>query len=107
MKINSIAILILASFLGGLIIFIAGRDNSSGAIEANGSNVSMVSGKQIIEISAKGGYSPRVTIAKAGIATILKVKTQSSFDCSAALSIPSMSYRKNLPFSGITFLITN
>lgn len=65
-----------------------------------GNNVSIVDGKQIIEIDAKGGYNPRKTAAKADIPTVLKIKTSGTFDCSSALVIPSLGYRKNLPPSG-------
>ena len=65
-------------------------------------NVSIIDGKQIITISAKGGYSPRVSNAKAGMPSILKMDTQGTFDCSSAVSIPSLGYRNFLPPSGET-----
>ena len=65
-------------------------------------NVSMEGEKQIIEITAKGGYSPGKTTAKAGVPTILRVKTNSTFDCSAALRIKSLGYSKTLPATGTT-----
>lgn len=65
-------------------------------------NVSTDNGKQIIEVSAKGGYTPRVSTAKADTPTILRIKTSSTFDCSSALRIPSLGYSKNLPPSGTT-----
>ena len=65
-------------------------------------NITIVGGKQIISISAKGGYSPKVTEAKADMGSVIKVTTQGTFDCSSALIIPSLAYRKNLPPSGET-----
>lgn len=65
-------------------------------------NVSMANGEQIIEISAKGGYSPRATVAKAGVPTIIRVKTNATFDCSSSLRIPSMNYSQVLPATGTT-----
>ena len=67
-------------------------------------NVSVVDGRQIITINAKGGYSPKVTIAKAGLPTIIKVITNATFDCSSALTIPSIGYRLNLPPTGETII---
>ncbi|MEK7086480.1 MAG: cupredoxin domain-containing protein [Patescibacteria group bacterium] len=61
----------------------------------------MVDGKQIIDISAKGGYSPRVVEAKAGVPTVLRVNTRGTFDCSASLVIPKLSYQKFLQPSAI------
>ncbi len=57
-------------------------------------------GVQIIDIAAKGGYSPRVITAKAGVPTTLRVKTRGTFDCSASLVIPKLSYQKFLTPSG-------
>ncbi len=65
-------------------------------------NVSTAEGKQIIDISAKGGYAPRLTVAKANVPTILRVKTSATFDCSSALRIPTLKYSKNLPPTGTT-----
>lgn len=69
------------------------------------SAVSIVDGKQIIDISAKGGYSPRRVVAKAGIPTILRVSTNGTFDCSASLVIPKLSYQKFLQSSGTEDII--
>lgn len=63
--------------------------------------VSIIEGKQIIDISAKGGYSPRRVVAKAGIPTVLRVTTKGTFDCSSSLLIPKLSYQKSLQPSGI------
>ncbi|OHA93485.1 MAG: hypothetical protein A3H52_02205 [Candidatus Zambryskibacteria bacterium RIFCSPLOWO2_02_FULL_39_26] len=90
-----ISILIASLLIVGVILF-AGENSGDNA----GNNVSIVDGKQIIEIDAKGGYNPRKTAAKADIPTVLKIKTSGTFDCSSALVIPSLGYRKNLPPSG-------
>lgn len=66
------------------------------------SNVSTEGEKQIIEITAKGGYSPNKTMAKAGVPTILRVKTSNTFDCSSGLRIKGIGYSKNLPATGTT-----
>ncbi|PIS43470.1 hypothetical protein CO131_02350 [Candidatus Kaiserbacteria bacterium CG_4_9_14_3_um_filter_50_16] len=60
----------------------------------------IVDGKQIIDITAKGGYSPRVVVAKAGIPTMLRINTNGTFDCSASVVIPKLSYQKFLQPSG-------
>lgn len=77
-----------------------GSSKEDGVIE--GSNVSVAGEKQIVKINAKGGYSPKSTNAKAGVSTTLKVNTQGTFDCSSALTIPSIGYNKFLPPTGIT-----
>lgn len=74
------------------------KSNSSAVVN----NVSIVDGKQIIELTAKAGYSPKRSVAKAGIPTILKVDTNGTFDCSSAIRIPSLKLSKNLPTTGET-----
>ncbi|TSD01984.1 MAG: hypothetical protein Athens071424_227 [Parcubacteria group bacterium Athens0714_24] len=100
MKATIISIIFSVALIAGVIIFFGSGSGASSSPEQN--NVSIVDGKQIIEISAKGGYSPRNTTAKANIPTVLRIKTQGTFDCSSALVIPSIGYRKNLPSSGET-----
>ncbi|HLD70738.1 MAG TPA: cupredoxin domain-containing protein [Negativicutes bacterium] len=101
MKIIIISILAVAVVAGGAMLVISGASNSSSQTV---DNVSMVGGKQIITISAKGGYSPRLTNAKAGVPTVIKMNTQGTFDCSSAIVIPSLGYRSNLPPSGETLI---
>lgn len=64
------------------------------------STATTTDGKQVIDITAKGGYSPRVVTAKAGVPTILRIKTNGTFDCSASVVIPKLSYQKFLQPSG-------
>jgi len=59
-------------------------------------------GVQYITIDAKGGYSPKVSIAKAGIPTKLIVKTNGTYDCSASLVIRSAGFQQILPQTGET-----
>lgn len=63
-------------------------------------NVEIRDGIQYITIDAKAGYSPKVSTAKAGIPTKLVVKTNGTYDCSAALVIRSVGYQKILPQTG-------
>ncbi|MDP1625307.1 MAG: cupredoxin domain-containing protein [bacterium] len=65
-------------------------------------NISTEGGKQIIDIMAKGGYSPRQTVAKAGVPTVLRIKTNGTFDCTSSLSIAALNYKENLPPTGVT-----
>lgn len=98
MKDVKVAILVAIFLIGGTLIFI-GTSNSGP--EERRENVSIIDGVQVIDISARGGYLPKVTYAKAGIPTVLKVETYNTFDCSSALVIPSLGYRKTLEPSGI------
>ena len=100
-KTTAILTLVAAILIGGVIILSSGgKDSNTNTASAN--NVSIVDGKQIITISAKGGYSPKVTSAKSGMPTVIKMDTNGTFDCSSVLTIPSLGYRNNLPPSGET-----
>ncbi len=84
-------------------IFVVGKINATPkTTTGDGNNVSVVDGKQIITIGAKGGYLPAVSIAKAGIPTIIRFETKGTFDCSASVLIPSLNVRTILPQSGKT-----
>ena len=96
---------VTASIVIAFVLIVGAFLLSRGSVESSkgtASNVSIINGKQIIEINAKGGYSPAVTTAKAGMPTVLKVNTRGTFDCSSALIIPSIGYRAHLPQSGVT-----
>lgn len=68
----------------------------------NSSNVSMADGKQIIEIEVKGGYRPGKSVAKAEVPTIIRFKTNGTFDCSSSIIIPSLNVSQTLPQTGAT-----
>lgn len=99
---KAITSIIIALVIMGGLIFLLGdrRKNTTSTQQENIQNVSIVDGKQIIEIKAKGGYSPRVSTAKAGIPTILRFNTKGTFDCSSSIRIPSMNISELLPNSG-------
>ncbi len=57
-------------------------------------------GVQYITITARGGYTPEVSVAQSGIPTKLIVKTNGTYDCSSSLVIKSLNYQKILPQTG-------
>ena len=65
-------------------------------------NVEIKNGVQYITINARGGYSPRISTAKAGIPTKLIMETSGAYDCSSSLVIKSIGYQKILPQTGKT-----
>jgi plastocyanin domain-containing protein len=100
MKATIISIIVAVVLIGGAFMLTKGGSDNTPTVAAN--NVSVVDGTQIIEISAKGGYQPRKSIAKAGIPTIIRFDTKGTFDCSSSVRIPSMNISKNLPQTGST-----
>lgn len=100
MKSTIIAIGISGVIVLGAVTLIGQGDASKETVSVD--NVTMINGKQIITITAKGGYQPKNSNAKSNVPTILRIKTQGTFDCSSALVIPSIGYRKNLPPSTTT-----
>ena len=98
-----ISIVCSGLLIAGAILWIGGkRDASPFTSTENQNNVQVVDGKQIIEINAKGGFQPEVSIAKAGVPTVLRFNTKGTFDCSSSISIPSLNISKILPQSGST-----
>ncbi len=103
MKATVIAVVAAVLVIGGTLVFVSTSVSQQAAKPAAPvNNVSVVDGKQIIDLTAKGGYSPLESVAKAGIPTILRVSTKGTFDCSSAIRIPSMDISMNLPASGVT-----
>lgn len=100
MKATIISIIIAIVLIGGA--FMLTRSGSDTGQVANANNVSIVDGKQIIEITARGGYQPRKSVAKAGIPTIIRFNTKGTFDCSSSVRIPSLGISKSLPQTGST-----
>ena len=100
MKATVISIIIAIVLIGGAFML---ANNSGGTNStANANNVSIVDGKQIIEITARGGYQPRNSVAKAGVPTIIRFETSGTFDCSSSIRIPSLNIFKSLPQTGST-----
>lgn len=97
------SILIGAFLFGGYIVTRIIQSNQESVVPAVlGDNVRMEDGKQIIELTAKGGYTPRMSQVRAGIPTVLRFNTKGTFDCSSQVRIPSMNINQALPNSGVT-----
>ena len=88
--------------IGGIAVLLRNDGTEAPVAVGNQTNVAITGGKQVIQINAKGGYAPRVTVAKANMPTVINVQTNGTFDCSSALTVPAVGFRKNLPASGVT-----
>ena len=95
-----VSIILVGILIGGAVFF--SRGSSAEEVAPSVSNVSMVDGKQIVEIGVKAGYSPKLTAAKGDMPTVLRMKTNGTFDCSSGVTIPSLGLRKILPSDGVT-----
>src|SRR5690606_32177759 len=101
-RIILISITITAVLIFSALYFSASSGELKKTTEENINNVYVEDGKQIIEVTAKGGYFPMKSIGTSGMPTILRFNTTGTFDCSSAVRIPSFNISKNLPLSGIT-----
>jgi plastocyanin domain-containing protein len=99
---NKIFLSIIVALTLIAIGFMVNYKPAKNADEAQNYNVTQSGGVQTIELKAKGGYTPRITLAKAGIPTILRMNTNGTFDCSSSIRIPSLGLSKNLPQTGMT-----
>lgn len=85
-----------------VLVLIAGFVVISKNSETTLSKAVTESGFQIVEVTAKNGYSPKITEAKANTPTILRMITKNTLDCSASLFVPDLKYQEFLPTSGET-----
>jgi plastocyanin domain-containing protein len=100
---NKIALIIIAIGLVigiGIVLLGGSKKGTSDISEQSVENSKIRDGVQYITIMAKGGYSPSVSNAKAGIPTKLIIKTNSTYDCSASLVIRSVGFQKILRGAG-------
>ena len=99
----SLSIIAAVVIIGGA-IWLSGSRTPLGGQERGVLNATstILDGKQYIDITARGGYSPRQISAKAGMPTVIRMKTEGTFDCSSFLVIPALGYRNALPQSGVT-----
>jgi plastocyanin domain-containing protein len=93
-----ISIVLVAILIGAALVFSGGGEKAPASRE----NVTVVDGVQYVDITARGGFEPRASIAAAGLPTILRFNTTNTFDCSASVIIPSQNISKNLPYNGKT-----
>jgi plastocyanin domain-containing protein len=103
MKQIIVGIIVAVVLVVAAVFFLNGKssDVKSGAVIAAG-NVTVVSGVQIVDIKARGGYQPVSSAVKAGIPTTLRFETNGTFDCSSSIRIPSLGISKILPATGVT-----
>lgn len=85
----------------GFIFYLISSGSSSEADLGSVQGANMQGDTQVIEVLAKGGYSPRVINAKANTKTVLNMKTVNTYDCSLALVIRSLSINETLPTNGL------
>lgn len=88
--------------IGAFFVLLSNKPAGTTEAQANTDTVTISKGVQFIDMTAKGGYSPKLIQAKANTPTTLRVTTNNTFDCSASLSIPSKSIHRSLPASGAT-----
>jgi len=97
----SVAIVVGVLIVSGALFYVGGGSRSPNTEPAPITATIDESGQQIIDITARGGYSPKVVSAKAGIPTTLRVVTKETYDCSVSLVIPKLKYQKFLSSSGV------
>ena len=87
----------------GFVVLLSGDGNTSTQVQgATSNNVTMVDGKQLIEVTVAGGYSPQSINAKAGVGTVLRMKSVNAYGCDVAFRMPSLGISKTLPVNGNT-----
>ena len=100
MNVRMIAALAISAVVIGWAFLVVSAKPSADTDTTTAPIAAIVDGTQFIDITAKGGYSPRLILAKAGVPTLLRMTTNGTFDCSASVVIPKLSYQKFLGPSG-------
>ena len=93
-----ISIIISLAIIGGALYFVPNKSASSKI--ADSQNVEIRDGIQYVTVVASGGYSPRISVVEPDIPTKLIVKTNGTYDCSAALAVRSVGFQKILEPTG-------
>lgn len=100
---TAFTIITIALIIGiGLVLLDGSKKDTNNLSAEPVKNIEVRDGVQYITITAKGGYSPSVSDAKAGIPTKLIIKTNGTYDCSSSLVIRSVGFQKILPQTGET-----
>jgi plastocyanin domain-containing protein len=100
MKSTIVSIIIALTLIGSVVL--TSGDGGTAPVAESGEAVSIVDGVQIVEIRAKGGYWPKKISAQSGIPTVLRFKTEGTYDCSSSVVIPSKGISTILPQTGST-----
>lgn len=106
MKIAFFSLLGIVLFGFGYLMVNPGGDSSGfGQFEDTSSKVATAEatvrdGSQEIDITARGGYSPKNIQAKANMPLTIHMKTKGTFDCSSSVLIPALNYSGYLPATG-------
>lgn len=101
-----ISLFISALVISGAIYYVTSdtekmeSTNNTSTKTGPSSNITIVDGIQYITVSAKSGYTPKISTAQANTPTKLIIKTNGTVDCSASLVIKQLSYHKILSPTG-------
>jgi len=105
-----ISIVIALLLIGGAMYFSSGGGEAPGArypgtayrepTQVQTASSTVENGVQYIDILARGGYTPETTKATAGMPTVMRVRTENTFDCSSALVIPALGFSDYLERTG-------
>jgi plastocyanin domain-containing protein len=95
-------LLVLIGILLYLLIKVSGNTQRNLVNQQINATLNELGTVQYLDMNARGGYFPSNLVAKANMATILRIKTSNTFDCSSSITIPGINYRNNLPPTGIT-----
>lgn len=102
LSLKLIFIFIFLIFVSGLSMISCKAKAPDASNKNNSGSVTISGGKQIIEVVAKGGYSPKNIEAKAGLPTILVMKSEGAYGCERAFYLPDFKISKLLPENGKT-----
>lgn len=101
---KNIGVVFLVFFVALVYLVINKPASNSSNSNIAGTEIS-ADGSQVINMNVRGGYFPNQINAKANTPIKLNMITKNTFDCSIAVSIPQLQFRKNLPTTGTTEIL--
>ena len=90
-----------ALLIGSALMFSRSGVESAQVAQTAHAVATIEDGVQYVDITARGGYFPRTTRAQAGIPTVIRMKTDNTYDCSLALVVRDLGYQRRLNPTGV------
>jgi plastocyanin domain-containing protein len=98
---------IIISLIIGIGLFTGSSDKDVSENNDNSSVSTNKEGVQVVEIKAKGGYTPSRLQATEGKETVIRFTTNNTYDCSAAMTIPDLGISEFLEPNGAKEIVVS
>jgi hypothetical protein len=98
------AVIFVLMISAGYLVACSSNSGDSSVSEDSAQETVDLEGKQVVEIIARGGYSPESVDVEALVPTVLLIKSQNAFGCERAFRLPQFKFGTTLPVNGETYI---